>query len=240
MSDRWFQCEVPRPDAERRLVCLPHAGGSAAYFRGWGERLADFEVRAVRYPGRAERIAEPAAQDMIVLGDELAEALVPLADRSLVLLGHSLGAVLALETARALESRGIEVAHLFASGSRNAPLPEPEPFDDDPEAVAAHLLKLGGTDAELAADPWFRELVLPYVIGDGRMFHAYPNPPGPLLSCPVTAIVGDMDEDADLRPWPSLTGGPFAQHVRPGGHFYLTDEPPFDLVNAPFATVSVS
>ncbi|WP_328782659.1 alpha/beta fold hydrolase [Streptomyces canus] len=228
----WLQCTTPRADAGRRLVCFPHAGGSASFYRDWGPRLPAFEVHAVRYPGRAERIAEPAPADLRQLGRDIADALVPLADLPLVLFGHSMGAVVALETARHLEQLGVSPAHLFASGSRNAPLPVPEPFDEDADAVCARLVALGGTDAEMAADPVFQELVLPYIMSDGRMFTTYDHRPEPVLRCPVTTIVGDRDADADCRPWPALTDGTFMEEVVHGDHFYLVDEPPYPLLTA--------
>ncbi|MFI9393191.1 thioesterase II family protein [Streptomyces bauhiniae] len=233
----WLHTVAERPDATHRLVCFPHAGGSASFFREWAA-VPGCTVHAVRYPGRAERLAEPCATDLRALADDIARALLPLADRPLVLFGHSLGAAVALETARSLQDRGVGIAHLFASGSRNAPLPEPEPFTDDDEddaTVAARLVAMGGTDPELAADPFFQELVIPYVRADGRLFHSYAMDPGPLLTCPVTTIVGDADADADLRPWPELTSGPFRERTVRGGHFYLIDEPPYALVEQELA-----
>ncbi|MET9252667.1 alpha/beta fold hydrolase [Streptomyces sp. NPDC003717] len=233
---RWLHCPVPLPDPARRLVCFPHAGGSAAFFRDWGSQLAGIELHTVRYPGRAERIDEPPATDLRVLAHAIANAVEPLADRPLLLFGHSMGAAVALETARALERRGIRPTHLVASGSRNAAYPDPEDSaaeQDDDETVVARLLALGGTDPELAADPEFRSLILPYVRDDGRMFHSYlPRPDDPPLSCPVTTIVGDADPDADRRPWPTLTTASHREHVVEGDHFYLVSRPPFALLQA--------
>lgn len=238
-QDLWLSTVADRPDAPRRLVCFPHAGGSASFFRGWSA-VRGTAVHAVRYPGRAERLAEPCATDLRMLAGEIAEVLLPLADRPLALFGHSLGAAVALETARALQSRGVHLAHLFVSGSRAAPLPPPEPNPDDDvddAALAARLAGMGGTDPELAADPFFQELVIPYVRADGRMFHDYVMTPGPLLTCPVTSVVGDADTDADLRPWPELTWGRFREQLVPGDHFYLVDEPPYGLVEAAWGAV---
>ncbi|MBK3582065.1 thioesterase, partial [Streptomyces sp. MBT65] len=174
---RHLHCPTPLPDPDQRLICFPHAGGSAAFFRDWGTRLPGTEVHTVRYPGRAERIDDPPAKDLRVLAHAIASAVEPLADRPLLLFGHSMGAAVALETARALERRGIRPAHLVASGSRNAPHPHPEDLatdqDENDDTVMAHLLTLGGTDPDLAADPEFRSLVLPYIREDGRMFRSY-------------------------------------------------------------------
>lgn len=231
----WLHCAVPKAEPATRLICFPHAGGAASFYRDWGNHLgADVEVHAVRYPGRAERLAEPPATDLRALAADIAEAIVPLADRPVALFGHSLGAAVALETARSLEARGVEVAHLFASGSKEGPLPGPDELGEDTnddDATILRLLELGGTPPEVAADPDFQELVLPYVRADGAMFHAYEHRATPALACPVTTIVGDVDVDADRRPWTELTPS-FDQRTVSGDHFYLIAEPPYELLAA--------
>jgi pyochelin biosynthetic protein PchC len=228
----WLLRTVERPLAKARLVCFPHAGGSASFFREWGENLHGVEVFAVCYPGRAERIAEEPPTDLIRLGRDIADAVAALGDdRPVSLFGHSLGAAVALETARRLEELGRGPERLFASGSRDAPLPDADEYEDQaPESLAQRLIELGGTDAELVADPYFQELVLPYIVSDGAMFHAYANPLKPVLRCPVTTIFGDDDVDADRRPWRELTASTLDEHVVPGDHFYLTPRPPYALL----------
>lgn len=237
-TDLWLQRTAPVADPVARLICFPHAGGSASFFRAWGRRIPGVEVYAVRYPGRAERLAEPVATDLRALARAVADAVAPLADRPLALFGHSMGAPIALETAAALEARGIDPVHLFASGSRDAPYPSAEdwgdPDENDDPAVIERLLTLGGTDPELAADPEFQELVLPYVRADASLFHAYApgadGGPAPSVRCPVTTLTGDADMDADCRPWSELTTGGVRELAVQGDHFYLVASPPHDLI----------
>ncbi|MCP9211496.1 thioesterase II family protein [Streptomyces sp. NEAU-Y11] len=228
----WFRRWSRVPRAAYRLVCFPHAGGSASFFREWADGLPEAEVLAVCYPGRAERIGEPLAEDLPMLARDIAGALGEFADLPLTLFGHSMGAPIALETARALEASGVPVAHLFASGSRDAPLPEAAQEPDEEQVVVEELLSMGGTSHDMMDDALFRELVLPYVMGDARLYHGYRMPAQPLLRCPVTVVTGDRDENTDRRPWTSLTTASVAQVTVPGGHFYLTEEPPHELLRA--------
>jgi pyochelin biosynthetic protein PchC len=173
---------------------------------------------------------EPPPTDILHVAAEAAEALVALADVPLALFGHSMGAPIALETARLLEAGGVPVTHLFASGSRDADETSEHEEEETPEEAIAKLISLGGTEAEFALDPDFQELVLPYVLADSRMFRAYRMAPLPLLRCPVTTIIGDIDAAADRRPWSALTDAGHVEHVVRGDHFYLRERPPYGLL----------
>lgn len=226
----WLHCAQPQPGSRHRLICFPHAGGSASFFRTWGEHIPDCEVYAVKYPGRAERFNEPQPNNLRQLAYQISEAIEALAVDTVALFGHSMGAAIALETARCLEARGVNITHLIASGSRNGTLPPPymqTPEDDDDDTLCDQLVNMGGTDPEVTADPVFRELVLPSVRADAQMFHAYKMKPLPTLKCPVTTIYGDLDVHADIRPWRDLAAGGFKEFCVTGDHFYLISMPPF-------------
>lgn len=242
VNSTWLQCTLPRPECQNRLICFPHAGGSASFFRSWAAQMIDCEIYAVRYPGRAERIDEALPKNLQQLAFEIAKAIEPLAEHPIALFGHSMGAPIALETARRLEACNVNVAHLFASGSRHGPLPPPpesseDIVEEDDDAVCAQLVTLGGTDPNIAADPIFRELVLPSVRSDGKMFHAYRMELEPQLRCPVTTIFGDNDVHTDTRPWRDLAPKGFREYCVPGDHFYLTSMPPFSILQERINTV---
>lgn len=225
----WLRCAETRPWAATRLFCLPHAGGSAVFYRAWAKEVDPaVEVHAVQYPGRADRMRDPMIEDAHRVARLIAGAIAPLLDRPAALFGHSMGAVLAYEVTRLLAERGSAPVHLFVSGAR-PPHDRGERegiADRSDDGVVAALAELGGTDVELLGDPELRELVLPYVRNDFRLIENYVPLPGPPVDVPTTALIGDADphvNETQAAGWADAVGGDFTLKVLPGDHFYLMD-----------------
>ncbi|MER6996181.1 alpha/beta fold hydrolase [Streptomyces sp. NPDC000410] len=230
----WLRNFHPAPGASVRLVCLPHAGGSAAYYFPMARALApDIDVLAVQYPGRQDRHTEPLITDINVLADRIADRITVRSaasrdDRPLALFGHSMGSLVAFEVADRLQSRGVELTALIVSGRRAPHLHSEEDVhactDDD---LVALLEELGGTASGLLADDELRQMILPTVRGDYRAVATYRRDTPAKLTCPVLAVVGDNDPRArvdDVRGWADHTTAGFDLKVLPGGHFYLERE----------------
>lgn len=228
----WFFNPAPREGAAGRLFCLPYAGGSAAVYRAWGRRLSDtLELHAVQLPGRGWRLREAPSRSLEGLALRIADAIVPLADRPIVLFGHSMGAWLALLVARSLERRGIEPVALLVSG-RQAPslgcVHPPLSHLDDDQFVNEVQRRYGGIPAVIRADPDLLELLLPALRADLESLERYSHTAGPQLHCPVVALGGADDAlvpvDA-LAAWAEETTARFEVETFPGGHFYFQDDP---------------
>ena len=223
----WLRCWRPGPRAAVRLVCFPHAGGSASFFRTWSDELpGTVELRAVQYPGREDRINDRPIRQMSVMVDLVSEALAPLADRPLMLFGHSLGAAIAYEVAQRFRAPGgPAITRLLVSG--RPPPHRQRPADlhrRSDEALIAELCRLNPASQVLLTDSGLRELVLPTVRADYQLDETYHPRPRPPLSCPLTALAGQADPEASLeemRGWADLTGAGFDLRVFPGDHFYL-------------------
>ncbi|WP_075736980.1 thioesterase II family protein [Streptomyces acidiscabies] len=202
-----------------RLVCFPFAGGSANYFLGLSRLLApDVQVLAVQYPGRQDRRHEPCVESVPALADGVVGELPPDGDGAdIALFGHSMGALVAFETALRRTP-----AHLFVSGAVARLYRPGRPVTE--EDVLAHLREMGGTDARLFANPELQRLVLPVLRADYQAVAAY-DPPGAVrLPCPVTALIGDRDPRTtplEAATWRGRTDAAFDLQVLPGGHFYL-------------------
>lgn len=228
----WLDSMSRCSDSLYRIICFPHAGASSSFFRGWNtEQFPRGEVYAVCYPGRAARINEPLPLDIKKMAVEISTALISAFNVPLVFFGHSMGAVVALETAVILRAKGIELMHLFVSGSRNGKLPPKVVLEEkDDDVICKQLVQMGGTDPNIVSDPIFRELILPAIKADGKMFNKYEMRLQLLLNCPITAIYGDGDAHADIRPWNQLTQLEFNEICVSGDHFYLVSSPPFSIL----------
>ncbi|MGK5630330.1 thioesterase II family protein [Streptomyces sp. URMC 123] len=227
----WIRSLGCRTVPRHRLVCFPHAGGSASFFTSWAARLPeDCELWAVQYPGRENRVEEPFIDRMSALAGAVAEALLPRLSVPLVLFGHSMGASVAYEVARRLAlHRPDAVRHLFVSG-RMAPhrqpvIPPGEMTHLRPDhEIVALLTSFGGSDASLLEDRAMWPYILPPVRNDYRLIESYRAHPGPALPFDITALMGAEDatlDAGDVRAWRETGRGRFAFETFPGGHFYL-------------------
>jgi surfactin synthase thioesterase subunit len=228
-TSRWIRRFHTADDAAVRLVCLPHAGGSAtAYFRFSRAATAAglaADVVAVQYPGRQDRLAEACYDDVGAMADAIADDLGPWFDRPVALFGHSMGATLGYEVARRLEARGARPLGLFASACR-APSEQRIEFihQRDDDGLIAALKELSGTESAVLGDDELLRMVLPAVRGDYTAVETYRHRPGPELACPIHVLVGDADPVTDLAEadaWRRHTTGGCVVEVFPGGHFYL-------------------
>lgn len=217
-------------DTASRLVCFPHAGSFAAYFFPLSRALApDHEVLGVQYPGRLDRSEEPAAEDIGTLADEFAALIAEDPHPAPALFGHSMGALVAFETAKRLERHhGITPPALIVSGMRAPSRPRRRPRDWDREDVLLDEMRLlSGTSQAVMENAELRDLFLPVLRSD---FHAVSSYPGDttVLSCPVTTLTGDEDPvvtPEGMRHWSDHTSSTFTAHAFPGDHFYLIGFP---------------
>ncbi|MEV5973957.1 thioesterase domain-containing protein [Streptomyces sp. NPDC051921] len=215
------------------LYCFPHAGGSDAMYRSWADELApEAEVRVLgRGPWAGAGAAAPTGPEpgsVPALAVACAERLSG-EQRPFAFLGHSLGALIAFETARELRRQGANGPHtLFASGhvAPHLPSPGPELAALPPAEFWHEVGLLGGTPTELAEHTELREAAEPRLRAEFRAAESYRYTPGVPLDCRIVALAGTEDDRAPVAladPWRLHTIGAFELEVVPGGHFFVAD-----------------
>ncbi|MFF1462898.1 thioesterase II family protein [Streptomyces sp. NPDC058330] len=226
-DELWCRRFHPAKNPAARLVCLPHAGGSASYFLPVASALSpDVDVLAIQYPGRQDRRSEQPIDDLAILADQLHGVLRRQPELPLTLLGHSLGATLAFEVARRLEADGHPPVRLFASGRRAPSTHRDEIAHRTDEAIMAEVRRLSGTASALLADDEMMRAAMPALRADYKAAETYRCAPDVTVMCPITVLTGDSDPKTTLdeaKAWSLHTTGSFDLRVFAGGHFFISD-----------------
>ncbi|MEF9907259.1 thioesterase II family protein [Streptomyces sp. P9-A2] len=184
-----------------RLVCFPGAGSTTELFAWWPDALpSSVSVTHVQYPGRAERLDDPLPRHLEELAEPVAAELTATSatDASIVLIGHGMGAYVALETAHLLHRvhPGTPYAlYALAQAAPTHPGPDSGPPHEGPTSPEPGV-PLATTQADIRLAAQYR-----------ARYRA-----GPPLKCPVTALVGTYDRDITTRHvqgWQACTTGPF-------------------------------
>ncbi|WP_299941384.1 alpha/beta fold hydrolase [uncultured Microbulbifer sp.] len=231
MSCAWLNIPHPKPNAAIQLLCLPHAGGTAALYRPWVKLLPDsIELVLVCLPGREQRCNEVMPADMRSLITLLGNAVTPILDRPWAVFGHSMGATVAHELILSLQCRNLcGPEHLFVSARKAPQFQEggnQHQLDDD--SLCQQLIQLGGTAPELLEIPELRALLLPTLRQDYRLIETSKVSSDQPLSCPITAMLGRDDPELtpdDARGWQRWTNCHFHIYEYTGNHFYLSQSP---------------
>lgn len=229
MADRsWF---VSRSGAARsfRLYCFSYAGGNASTYLSWQERLpAHVEICALQMPGRGARLREPPVRELPVLIDTLVPMLARNTDRPFAFFGHSLGALVAFETARGLARAGATLpTHLFVSGCQAPRFRDASKSHHllDDAALVEVLADYNGTPPEILADQDLMAMLLPIIRADFALAETYRYQPSVPLSVPIVAFAGDDEERPQgmqqVTGWSLETAAGFDHHMFAGGHFFI-------------------
>ena len=232
---------TPERSSAGALVCFPYAGGNAVNFQPMAAALrsSGLAVYAVDLPGHdVAADSEPLAPLPQVVEQVVAE-ISRLGLTRVMLWGHSSGTAFALETARRLQERGVEVQRLFLcaqllgdSTDRRASVSELTRWSNT--EIAAGLRADGGYTELGQLDAHQSELVGAAYRHDCVSAHRYfadalDNPPAVRLAAPVTAVIATDDPSTAEFPARHHDWELLAEHVDlhelAGGHYFLRTRP---------------
>lgn len=226
------------------LLCFHHAGGGVNAFREWGAVLPEsLGLWALRLPGRENLYLKPAfqrLQDIIDAIDfDVLAPLFSLYDIPTLLLGHSMGGLIAFEVAKKFKASNI--AALAISGLGHPLYTKKQ---------ARHLL----ADQELrkyinyeniVGNHYIDELLdllLPTIRCDYEVCDTYVYKKAEKLTIPVLSF-GGVDDQAhfpeSLRYWGSETVSEYIRYLYPGGHFFIRSHYP-ELIKCLLRSRSIS
>jgi len=182
-------------------------------------------------PGREERLNEKLIKDMPQLVDTLAQEISVFSKKPYAFFGHSMGAIVAYETARRLNAMGVsKPAHLFLS-ARAAPHLQKNTdllrFLDDEAFVDKLQATYGAVPEAVRQNPEVRKIFLPILRADVELLETYDEASSEPLDLPISALGGISDpaiSRAQLEGWQARTSAKFTYHEFSGDHFYIDEE----------------
>ncbi|HBF31001.1 alpha/beta fold hydrolase [Rhizobium sp.] len=215
-------------DPDVRLIVFHHAAGSSSTYFGLGRHMPPgCELLLLDLPGRGKRHRDPPHHTMQQIVASVVRDIEPFLDRPLALFGHSLGAVIAFETAHMLQARGVAPFWLGVSGRQGPGLVTPQrKLQELPDqALLDELAGLGGMPGRFLEAPDFLEIVLRNARADFAAIDTYRASPGrPKLDVALTAYAGRQDPWAPpgmMECWADETSRDFTLQQYDGGHFYF-------------------
>lgn len=221
----WFPFGLGDDLAQRRVFCLPFAGGGASFFLPWSKFAPEgVALIPVQYPGRETRLNEPCQINLDQLVDELAQALLPHLDRAYAIAGYSLGAKVGFALAHRLMDLGVPGPDLFVAIAHGSPGIQSDHIGASqlPDAeFRTFLRRYGSMSEQIFDDPELAQMFLPILRADIGLVECQVRQK--TLSCPIVAYAGEQDEIVSLttiQAWQQFTSGRFDLRSFEGGHFF--------------------
>ena len=225
-SNKWLRNLTQTTASDETLVCFPHAGGNASFYKGLATHLSSrLQVLAIQYPGHETRLNEPFITNLELLIEQITDVLAQLDQQHFMLFGHSMGAIVAYEVAIRLDKTK-KINQLFLSAQPAPHKQRKTRLLQTEEELWQELIRLSSNTSSLLDRSVFKDIFFPALQNDYRLIYEYKNYCPMITSIPITALIAEDDPETTLEEviaWQELTSGSFSIHSFKGNHFYLID-----------------
>ena len=210
------------------VVFLAGAGGDPMTYLEWQDLLPGVSVRVPSKAGKRARWAETPLGSVEAMAEDVLAQSGLWADGPHVVVGFSLGALVAYEVAVRLAAQGRPLRGLVVAGSRPPDRPETEPRTaelSDAELRADVATRSPSARAAMADDE-VSAMLVPGIRADFAASRAYRRDAGARHrpDLPLLVLCGDRDDSADtdlVAGWAAFVSGRTSVLALPGDHDFL-------------------
>jgi len=211
------------------LFLLPFAGGSSLIYERWHFQEPILAV-PLDYKGHGYRMREPLCDSFEETVSDIAEQIrLKHSGNDISLFGHSMGGLVAWDTANRLADEGLPVRNVIIS----ACLP-PHRFREEKYAMmatdewlATFLARYGRIRPEKMETDFFRNRLYPAIQNDYRLISIHRHEEIRKRPFPLACFYGQQDElmpKEGMEEWEAYTESRFCLKAFRGSHFYIEDE----------------
>lgn len=210
------------------LICFPCAGGNSGNFNRLAKQI-DGNVLSVEYRGHWTRCNEPQYESMEKCIQDMIYQLYSSIRKNedIILLGHSMGAIVAFETGKRLIETGYNVREMVLC----ACLPPEEikclniDYNDD-KKIISFLQSIRQIPSRVVESEMFFDNLLPAIKSDfcnlNRFVSDYSA--GEQINCRITCMHADEDPLVkDVSGWQKHTNKKIVVRCYKGDHFFIND-----------------
>jgi len=220
------------------LICFPYAGGNAVNFQPMASLLGDsgLAVYAVELPGHDLTAESEQFAPIAQVVEQVVTEIIELGLHRVLLWGHSSGAAPAIETAKKLHEKGVDVQRMFIGAQLLGDATKRSAFvnelaERNNTEIAAGLSTDSGYTSLSELDAERAEHVGAAYKHDCVEAYSYfidklENPPAEKLSVPITAVVAADDSStaefsSRYSDWQLLAEHVDLYELPDGGHYFF-------------------
>ncbi len=226
--NKWIRIFHPKPLAKFRLLCIPHAGGSASSYQKLSKMIGDdIEVLSIQLPGREDRFKEENIDEMSTLVSCVFKSIKPYLDKPFAIFGHSMGAYIGYELTKLIfRVNKVSPLILYVSAASSPNTPKTKKMHNLSDELLLKELKIfNRTPDSLLHDEKGISYFLSYIRSDFKIVDYYSCHDYKSINCPISVFVGNSDFYVyNYSNWSNYTHKDTCIYSFNGDHFYLQEE----------------
>ena len=208
------------------LVLIPFAGGTSLTFDQWSFS-SNINLIKIDYKGHGFRMKEPLYDTFEEMVQDVAYQIEKnKKSEAIAIFGHSMGGLVAWDTAKLLSEQGFEIRHLFISACLPPHLFNESMYQEMATDEWQHnfLTQYGRIEKDRMESRFFKKRIYPSIKNDYRLISIHKHEDIQQLGVDIACFYGIDDElmpSKGMECWEEYTANSFMMKGFPGEHFYI-------------------
>lgn len=208
---------------EYKYICLPYAGGNANIYNAWENK----NVIGIEYDGHGARYKKTFYNTIQEGAEKISDNICKCEYEDYIIFGHSLGAIIAIETVRVLAERNaILPMKIIVSASRPPHLlyKNEKIASLNKELFMKKIFDMGSMPIEIMNNKELFDWSYEVLYADISMLERYQPSERIIVDVPLLVCFGNQDKEADwrdMREWEKYTNSKFELMCFEGNHFFI-------------------